>query len=152
MYTINDTRFESLYRERLTSMVRLAYAIVYDRGTAEEIVHDVFVKMARSWNRIEQPGPYLRRAVVNESISRVRRRRRESVHSFHEPSPVLPPELDETWTALERLPVKQRTALALRFYADLPVADVALAMGVPAGTAKSLIHRGLAALKEVLEP
>lgn len=152
MNTITDTSFEALYRERLNPMVRLSYAIVYDRGAAEEIVHDAFIKVARSWNRVEQPAAYLRKAVVNESISRVRSRRRESVRRFEEPPPVLLPELDETWTALQRLSVKQRTALALRFYADLSVDDVALAMGVPSGTARSLIHRGLAALKEVLEP
>lgn len=152
MHTITDTSFETLYRERLNAMVRLAYAIVYDRSAAEDVVHEAFIKVARSWHRIDKPEPYLRRAVVNESISRLRRRRREDARRLDPPAPVLPPELDETWRALERLPVNQRTALALRYYADLTVDQVALTMDVPPGTVKSLIHRGLASLKEVLEP
>ena len=152
MRTMTDSSFEALYRDRLNPMVGLACAIVYDRGVAEEVVHDAFIKLARAWHRVEQPVPYLRKAVVNESISRLRRRRREAADVIDPPAPVLPPELDETWTALSRLPAKQRTALALRYYADLPVDQVALTMGVASGTAKSLIHRGLASLKEVLEP
>ena len=152
MHTITDTSFETLYRERLNPMVRLAVAIVYDRGAAEEIVHDSFLKIARSWHRIDEPVPYLRRTVVNESISRLRRRKREKERPVDLPAAVLPSELDETWIALQQIAVKQRTALALRYYADLPVDEVALTMGIPLGTAKSLIHRGLASLKEVLQP
>jgi RNA polymerase sigma-70 factor (sigma-E family) len=152
MHTITDASFETLYREQLNSMVRLAYAILYDRGVAEDVVHEAFIKVARSWHRIDSPEPYLRRAVVNESISRIRRRGREGAYRPDPPSPVLPPELDETWRALERLPTRQRTALALRYYADLTVDQVAAAMNVPSGTVKSLIHRGLTSLKEVLEP
>jgi DNA-directed RNA polymerase specialized sigma24 family protein len=60
-------------------------------------------------------------------------------------------ELDETWAALWQLPSRQRAALVLRFYEDLTVPQVATALHCRLGTAKSLISRGLAALKEVLE-
>ncbi len=136
----------------MAPMVRLSVAILRDQAAAEEAVHDAFIKVARAWARVERPVPYLRRAVVNESISVLRKRKREVGHRQPGPGVELPPEIDETWALLGTLSPKQRTALALRFYLDLPVKDVAAAMSIPVGSAKSLIHRGLAALKEVLEP
>ena len=64
---------------------------------------------------------------------------------------MLPGELDETWQLLERLPARQRQALVLRFYADLPLTEVAEALRCRVGTAKSLVHRGLARMKEFTE-
>ena len=62
----------------------------------------------------------------------------------------LPADLDETWRALDLVTSKQRTALVLRFYADLPVADIAEVMGEQPGTIKSLVHRGLSTLRNEL--
>ena len=59
----------------------------------------------------------------------------------------LAPELDEMWSALDRLQQRQRTALVLRFYADLTIDQIAEVMGEPAGTVKSLIHRGITRLR-----
>jgi RNA polymerase sigma factor (sigma-70 family) len=49
--------------------------------------------------------------------------------------------------ALRRLPARQREALALKFYLDLSEADIAAAMDVSAGSVKTHVHRGLAALR-----
>ena len=54
--------------------------------------------------------------------------------------------------ALRRLPAAQREAIALHHLADLPVAEVALTLGVPEGTVKARLSRGRAALAELLEP
>jgi RNA polymerase sigma-70 factor (ECF subfamily) len=56
------------------------------------------------------------------------------------------------WQALQQLPVRQRTALVLRFYLDLPETEVARLLGVPPGTVKSWVHRGLARLRQRLAP
>ena len=68
------------------------------------------------------------------------------------------PELDgvdgearELLDALARLGIRQRTALVLRFYADLSEADVAEALGCRPGTVKSLVHRGLRELERTIE-
>ncbi|MHB1928962.1 MAG: sigma-70 family RNA polymerase sigma factor [Acidimicrobiales bacterium] len=60
------------------------------------------------------------------------------------------PEVDELWQLLRSLPARQRDALALRYYEDLSLEEVAHLLGCPLGTAKSLIHRGLAALRKEL--
>jgi RNA polymerase sigma factor (sigma-70 family) len=52
--------------------------------------------------------------------------------------------------ALRRLPERQREALALRYFLDLPEAEIAAAMGVSAGSVKTHVHRGLAALAQLL--
>jgi RNA polymerase sigma factor (sigma-70 family) len=58
------------------------------------------------------------------------------------------PELDETWDMLRRLPDRQRIALVLRFYEDLPEREIADLLGCRPGTVKSLIHRGLARVRK----
>ena len=52
--------------------------------------------------------------------------------------------------AFRRLTSDQRTILALVYYADLPLADVSVALGVPVGTTKSRLNRALAALRAAL--
>ena len=58
------------------------------------------------------------------------------------------PEVDEIIEVLKRLPERQRHALALRYYVDMDVAQVAQALGCPPGTVKSLLHRGIEALRK----
>ncbi len=55
------------------------------------------------------------------------------------------------WTELQQLNTKQRTALVLRNYQDLPVKEIAVIMGVRPGTVKSLIHRGIANLRRTVQ-
>ncbi len=113
---------------------------------------DAFVRVEAAWSRIESPPAYLRTAVVNGVRARARRAGVERRLTAEPMRPVLEPELDETWNLLARLPARQRQALVLRFYADLPFADIAELLGCRIGTAKSLVHRGLARMKELVQP
>ena len=61
-------------------------------------------------------------------------------------------EVDHLADVLAALPVKQRAAVVLRYYEDRSEADIADLLGVRPGTVKSLLHRGLARLREVIEP
>jgi RNA polymerase sigma factor (sigma-70 family) len=54
------------------------------------------------------------------------------------------------WSAVRRLPPRQRAVLVLRYHEDLPEAEVARLLGLPLGTVKSLAHRGLARLRDEL--
>ena len=56
------------------------------------------------------------------------------------------------WEAVQGLPGRQRAAIVLRYYLDLPEAEVARLLGVPLGTVKSWTHRGLARLRDRLGP
>ena len=57
---------------------------------------------------------------------------------------------DWIWAELQALPIKQRSAIVLRFYEDLSVADTAYALGCSEGSVKSQVSRGLARLKQTL--
>ena len=61
------------------------------------------------------------------------------------------PELDETWRELRKLPPSQRAVIVLRFYEDMPLAEIAEQLGMPLGTVKSTLHRALSKLKETLQ-
>lgn len=147
-----------LYEREHMAMVRLAVLIVGVPAIAEEVVHDAFVSILERPRGVDNLGAYLRRSVVNGCTSSGRRstmartKLRVLADRDQHDAFSLPPEIDETWTALDSLKRDQRTALVLRYYADLTVDEVAASMEIRLGTAKSLIHRSLKALKKELEP
>lgn len=147
-----DDGAEHLYRTEHEPMVRLAFLMTGSRDAADDIVHEAFARLLDRDVEPDNPGGYLRRIVVNlardhhRRAARLRVPRRTSAADV-----VLPPAVDETWAAVQRLPAAQRTAVVLRYYADLPYAEIAAAMGCPTGTAKSHVHRGIARLREVLD-
>lgn len=147
-----DDLVAALFHSHQAPMVRLAHLLTGSNAVAQEIVQDAFLEVHRRWRTLDNPRGYLRTCVVNRSRSHLRRRIRERDRAPEPPGPTHDPELDETWHALARLRPRQRAALVLRFYEDLTVAEVARTLGCAEGTAKSLIHRGLKQLKEVLEP
>jgi RNA polymerase sigma-70 factor (sigma-E family) len=156
--TVGPATLADLYRERYVPMVRLAFLMVGSTSVAEDLVQDAFARMHRHWDNAEHPRAYLRMAVVNACRSHLRRlslerayRQRPSAlaEAVQAGSPWAEP--DELFDALGALPARQRAALVLRFYEDLSEADIAVALGCRPGTVKSLLHRGLAELRKVVE-
>jgi RNA polymerase sigma-70 factor (sigma-E family) len=146
-----DDPLVELYRARYEPMVRLAYLLTGDRAVAEELVQDAFVSLHRNWARATNPAAYLRTSVVNATRSWGRHR---TLELHRRPAPTDPSVLvaDEMWDALQVLPVRQRTAIVLRFYEDLPDARIAELLGCREGTVRTAIHRGLARLRKEIEP
>lgn len=108
--------------------------------------------MQRRRHPILDPLAYLRTCVIN----RCRRwRGREAIARSRTVG--LPPQTDPldvgegVADAVGRLPYKQRVAIVLRFHEDLSYAQIAKAMGCPAATARSHVHRGLAQLREMID-
>jgi RNA polymerase sigma factor (sigma-70 family) len=137
-------------------MVRLAHLLTGSVDAAEDVVHDAFLPCSKHWSKLETPDAYVRRAVVNQARTRLRQagRDREKADRFGRTAPVTVgmPEVDDLWDALRRLPDRQRMALVLRFYQDLPVAEIARLLDCRLGTVKSLIHRGLARMSQEVRP
>jgi RNA polymerase sigma-70 factor (sigma-E family) len=142
---------EDLYRLRYEPMVRLAVLLLGTEATAEEVVQDCFIRVGRRWDKVDHPVAYLRAAVVNACRSQRRRAGLERAHAHAAPEEV-ELEADEVWDALARLPYRQRAALILRFYEDLADREIAETLGCRPATVRSLVHRGLNQLREVLEP
>lgn len=152
----------ALYTEHYRSLVRLAALLVRDRGTAEEVVQDSFVAMHANWRRLrdsDKAASYLRQSVVNRSRS-VLRHRVIIERNVPPPPPDMPSAEQSAMTRLERsaviaalheLPRRQREALVLRYYAELPEALIASAMGITRGAVKSHIARAMSALRVVLD-
>ncbi len=143
------TTFEDLYLSEYPAMVRLAFLLV-GAGPAEEVVQDAFARVFERWAGLDRPGAYIRTCVVNGCRQVGRRRRLQWRHP-----PTLPPaaELgaDHLLEALDRLPPARRAAIVLRYYGDLSEAEIAATLGVRPGTVKSMVHRGLQQLREVIE-
>lgn len=146
-----ERALEELYRTERNNMLRLAHLLTGSPHIGEELVQEAFVKVQRNWASALNPPAYLRTTVVNlcRSYHRTNARRRDRIPSG--PVAHLDPEVDDTWRALSTLNSRQRTALVLRYYEDLAVDEIARVMDCRPGTVKSLIHRGLASLKERLE-
>ena len=150
-------RLAELYARHAAEAIRLAYFLTGDRLLAEDLVQDAFVKLAGRLVHLRDPGAfdaYLRRTVVNLANSSFRRKRVEREYlrrSAAEPAPVAnahdTDRRDELWADLQRLPARQRTAIVLRIYEDLPEARVAEILGCRPGTVRSLVSRGLAQLR-----
>lgn len=139
---------EALYRREHVGLTRLATLLLGNASQAEEAVHEVFCRLVEGAHRPDNPGAYARRMVINACHSTHRRRAVEAKHRPRRPEPVEP---DGGLALLQRLPDDQRIALALRYYLDLRVDDVAEAMGRNPGTVKSLLHRGKRRLREIIE-
>jgi RNA polymerase sigma-70 factor (sigma-E family) len=148
-----------LHREHYAALVRLATLVLGDVGLAEQVTQDAFVKLQLRWGglrHLDKAPAYLRSAVLNGARSQLRRHK---VRDRHDARRTVAPavagpeaaalgrdEHERVVAALRRLPERQREAVALRYYLDLPEADIAAAMGVSAGSVKSHLHRGLASL------
>ena len=152
-----DVALVRLYEEQLAAMTRLAHLITGSNLVAQDVVHDAFLKLSGRLDQIDTPAAYLRVIVVNESRSWLRHRAVVDRHDRSlraadavEPEPDLPVELGRVWTAMRVLSERQRVAVVLRFWLDLPVAEVAELMDCPTGTVKSLVHRALQILEEEL--
>jgi RNA polymerase sigma factor (sigma-70 family) len=147
------TDFEALYAAEFGTMVRVAYLITRSVAIAEEITNGAFLKVLERWTSLTAPAVYARTLVVRAALRTRRRRGREldhlatlrSVESHFEPA------IDEMWDALGQLPANQRAALVLRFYDDCSHEQIAQAMHCTVSAARSLTHRGLAALRKDLE-
>jgi RNA polymerase sigma-70 factor (sigma-E family) len=151
---------QQLFRLHYLGLVRLAMRLVDDQETAEDLVQDVFLGLARRRGSVDDPLPYLRTAVVNRSRSALRRRRvsrlfltgvrSEDVEPADEPS-LREVERARLLTAVATLPRKQRVAVVLRYYEDLSVAEIARTIGSSPGAVSSALNRAMQTLSRITE-
>jgi RNA polymerase sigma factor (sigma-70 family) len=144
--------FEAFYAVNRLAMVRLAWLLSGSREVAEDVVQDAFIQVQPALPRLRNPTAYLRRTVINGLAAHHRRLEVERRHRTETPFETRDPEVDETWSVILRLPDRFRQALVLRYYLDLSFREVAELLECPIGTAKSLVHRGLARVREELDP
>lgn len=147
--------FTEFYRAHHPQAVRWALALVGSRQVAEELAHDSLESVGQRLGRLDNPGGYLRRTVVNAARSwhrgRLRELRRIRLVSAGQPTAYTEP-TREMLDALAHLPYKQRAAVTLRYWADWTDDDIAAALGCAPATVRVLLHRGIEALRKEIEP
>ena len=161
---MNERRadFDRFVADSTDALLRTAYLIVGDLGEAEDLVQETLFEVARRWPRVrrmQHPTAYARRILVNRAVGGAKRRARRRQELAADAPPELgQPELaggqigehDELIGALAALPPRQRAVIVLRYFLDLPEAEVAAALKCSLGTVKSTASRGLARLEQAL--
>jgi DNA-directed RNA polymerase specialized sigma24 family protein len=144
--------FEETYRDHRVALLRLAYLMSGSHDVSEDVVQTVFTTAHHRWDRIDDPLPYLKRAVVNlvKDGQRRRFRRARSDTSLGMPLQVLPPEVDETWELIQGLPWTQRAVVVLHYYEDLPLTEVAAVLDRAPSTVRSDHRRALEKLRKAM--
>ena len=154
-------RLADLYERSAPAGFRLAFLLTGDRALAEDLVQEAFVRFVGRLDHLRDPetfDAYLRRTIVN--LSKNARRRRAVERSYLERRTAEPPEMhrdpdvtefESMRAALMALPERQRAALVLRYYEDLPDEEIAELLRCRRPTVRTLVARGLEALRKVPE-
>jgi len=141
---------EDLYGELYQPMLRLAYLLTGSRPVAEDVVQDCFARLHRHWDHVRYPTGYLRTSVVNACRAHHRRAHREQAHFSDLVRSEVTPETPLILDALAGLAYRQRAAIVLRYWEDWPEADIAEFLRCRPATVRSLVARGLKALRKVM--
>lgn len=159
---MTNLTFDAFVVERSPALLRTALMLCGDPHDAEDLVQSALARAYRKWRRVaaaDQPHAYVRTMVVNEFLSWRRRRsagevpvapadRPDVADAGDRPGGVA--ERDAAWGLLATLPRQQRAVLVLRYYEDLPDAEIARVLRCSAGTVRSNAARALAALRAAI--
>lgn len=153
--------FRNLADKHLDTSYGLAYLILGHHAEAEDATHDAFETAWRKWSTLRDPDLFQHwfdRILVNTCRNRLRRVARwqtqdlsDELQSVAADDYARTDDRAQLWPALQRLHPDQRMVVALRFYRDLSIDQIAAALGVPPGTVKSRLHRGLRQLRAALD-
>lgn len=150
--------FDAYYRRDYRQLVGLAYVLTGSQWAAEDLAHEALATAHSRWDKIsgyDDPGAWVRRVMVNKNTSRFRKLRSETkaltrlggrraeVITPSEPS-------NEVWTAVRSLPERQAQAVALFYWEDRTIAEIAEILGCGKETVKTHLSRGRAALSDRL--
>ena len=156
-----DAAFLLLANEHLDRAYRLARAILRDAVEAQDATHDAFVQAWRKWDSLRDPerfDAWFDRILINTCRNRLRANRWRASDispqlNIATGDPVSRAEDRQViGAAIASLSPDHRVVVALRFYRDLTVPDIAARLGIPAGTVKSRLHDALRRLHDAIAP
>lgn len=149
--------FDAFVGARLPSLLRLGRALTGSEQAGADVVQDALERTLQHWSTVgsEDPEGYVRRLILARTASGWRRVRREPsagvVTAQGALSPYDDPAADaRMWSALSRLPRRQRAVIALRYGEELDEADTAELLGVSPGTVRSQTRHALASLRRLV--
>ncbi len=149
-----EVSFDELYRIEYPRLVRVAYALTGRVDVAEEVTQDAFAKAYSRWAKVaklESPGGYLRRMVVNNAMSSLRRRASEMRALMRFRSGVdeiaVTPEVDDFWRLVRTLPPRQAQVVALYYADEQSTAAIAEVLQIAEGTVRATLAQARDSLR-----
>lgn len=152
--------FVRLADQHLDAAYRLARAILRDSTDAQDATHDAFEQAWRKWSTLRDPSrfePWFDRILVNTCRDRLRSGRRQATDISVEVAIATGDpfaqahDRDVLANAIATLPPDHRVVVALRYYRDLPVEEIARRLDIPSGTVQSRLHYALKRLHAAIE-
>ncbi|MEV4630671.1 SigE family RNA polymerase sigma factor [Micromonospora sp. NPDC049523] len=149
--------FDEFYQGSRQRLLGYVFLLTGDLAEAQDVVQEAYMRAWQRWSTIrgyDDPEAWMRTVARRIAVSQWRRiRGRARAYLLHGAAdPVPAPSLSTVAVvqALSRLPAEQRVAIAMHYLLGMPVVDVARETGAPVGTVKARLHRGRAALAELL--
>ena len=151
MPVASDRDFTAFYTAEMSGQVRRAALLLGSADQANDVVHDAFTEVFRRWEHLEEPGPYLNRAVLNRcrDVARAQHRRARLSHRLVR--------ADTIWNEepiadlLDGLPFNQRAAVVLKFYVGLSNREIAEALECPPGSIGPWLNRALVHIRKAMQ-
>jgi RNA polymerase sigma-70 factor (ECF subfamily) len=154
--------FAVLVRGIVARLDAAARLILHDPELARDAVQEAFVKAWRDLPGLRDPDRFdawIHRITVRSCLEILRRRRRRVIEVELTPTADVPVgdigtfvvDRDQVERALRRLDPDRRALVVVHYFLGLPLPEAALALGIPLGTAKSRLHRSLAAMRLELQ-
>jgi RNA polymerase sigma factor (sigma-70 family) len=159
--------YEQLVQRYEQIAFRVAYLITHEEHDAADAAQDAFLRAYRSLSSFQQGRPFrpwLLRIVTNTALNRIQAsQRRDRMNERYtrqvvvendnltiEGLAVKREQQQRLMAAVGQLKSDQQALIALRYFLELPEAEVAAALNIPRGTVKSRLHRALAKLREII--
>jgi len=150
--------FADFVAARSGALMRVAYLLTGDQHAAEDLLQTALTKAAARWGRIHtSPEAYVRQVMYREQVSgwRRRARRRETTMADVPDQAAAAADISaetrlSVQQALRALPARKRAVLVLRYFEDLPEAQVASILGCSVGTVRSQTHKAITQLRAAL--
>jgi len=158
---VDDTEFSAFVRAHTSVLLKSAFLMTKNAAAAEDLVQDTFVRLHPKWSCVAGatvPLAYVRRSMLNNFLNSSRSRSSQErpvaqVRDRSDESDLADQVTDRLLVAglLDSLPPRQRAVLVLRFFHDLGDDEIAAEVGCRQATARSILSRGLAALRAETE-
>jgi RNA polymerase sigma-70 factor (ECF subfamily) len=150
--------FELWYSEAHPRVITALTVIAADVDLATDATDEAFARAYERWGRVSRmpsPSGWVYQTGLHVLRRTVRRANKERDLLAQRRADATAPPSDwstDLWDGLRALPVRERTAMALRYVADLTGEQIADAMGVRVGTVWSMLDRGRSRLRDLLDP
>lgn len=151
--------FESFYARELGRVTGLAYVLSGSRSGADDLAQDAFMDAYKNWDKIgayDNPGAWVRRVVSNRAVSKIRRKAAEAralvrLGGASRTVAELSPDVLATWAAVRALPQRQAQTVALRYYDQASILEIARILDLTENTVKTHLLRAKRTLTRTLD-